>query len=99
MGLVIEGAGGTFRVDERAVTIGRCRNSSGIETVDFGGSLGGGSRALFLLAGTIGAKVAAMAWVDGGAKGRSILGSVGSGPSLSNTVRSTITLGRFDPGV
>ena len=98
MGLVIKGAGGGVRVGVRAATIGRCRNSGGIETLDFGGSLGGGSRVLFLLAGTSGVKVAVMVWVDSGAEGRSILGSVGSGPNLSNTVESTITLGRFDPG-
>ena len=98
MGLVIKGAGGGVRVGVRAATIGRCRNSGGIETLDFGGSLGGGSRVLFLLASTPGAKVSVMAWVDSAAEGRSILGSVGSGPNLSNTVESTITLGRFDPG-
>jgi hypothetical protein len=98
MALVIKGAGGGVRVGVRAATIGRCRNSGGIETLDFGGSLGGGSRVLFLLAGTPGAKVSVMVWVDSAAEGRSILGSVGSGPSLSNTVKSTITLGRFDPG-
>ena len=58
----------------------------GSESCDRGGSDGGGSKPPF----------------DAGATGarpdRSIPGRVGCGPSLSNTLKSTMTLGRLEPG-
>ncbi|MBT5109458.1 MAG: hypothetical protein HOM25_12315 [Rhodospirillaceae bacterium] len=96
-GFVIDGAAGSIcfaaclRV--RVFAIERRVSSGGNVTFDFGGSFGGGSSPP-----RFGAKAAVAGPVASGVKGRSILGKVCSGPNLSKTVRSTMTLGRLDPG-
>jgi hypothetical protein len=92
-GFAIDGVEGGFCVGARALTTGRLASSGGNVTFDFGGSLGGVSSLP-----RCGARVAVAGPVVSGVKGRSIFGKVRSGPNLSKTVRSTITLGRLDPG-
>ena len=68
------------------VGVRREANPFGKDNCDRGGSTGGGKSPPF------------DADASGGRPERSIPGKVGSGPSLSNTLRSTMTLGRLEPG-
>ncbi len=84
------GGGGAFALCTGLAV--RDVNPCGKVSCDFGGCAGGGSSPPV----TLGVAVAAGA--VGPRPERSIPGNVGSGPSFSSTPKSTITLGRLEPG-
>lgn len=89
-GVAMGGAGGG--VDRRGAGrvrgVDRLASPCGSDNCDFGATAGGGNRPLL----SAGAVVVGVRPPD-----RSMPGKVGSGPSLSRTLRSTMTLGRLDP--